>query len=56
MQTAQSKIVRAIDVGYGNTKFVAYHNHGSEIQCFIFISSMAPHRCLQLPLGILVAA
>jgi plasmid segregation protein ParM len=37
-----TQIVRAIDVGYGNTKFVAYHNHGSNIQCSIF-PSIAPH-------------
>jgi plasmid segregation protein ParM len=36
------KIVRAIDVGHGNTKFVAYHKHGADIQCSMF-PSIAPH-------------
>lgn len=36
-------IVRAIDVGYGNTKFVSYHRaETNEIQCSLF-PSIAPH-------------
>jgi len=42
MTTADPKIVRAIDVGYGNTKFIAYHKHGAPIQCSIF-PSITPH-------------
>ena len=34
-------IVRAIDVGYGNTKFVDQHDHGSDIVCSLF-PSVAP--------------
>ena len=37
----QDKIVRALDVGYGNTKYVAFHTHGEEIQCALF-PSVAP--------------
>lgn len=36
--TQPATIVRAIDVGYGNTKFVAFHKPGSAIQCSIFPS------------------
>ena len=42
MTVNESKIVRAIDVGYGNTKFVNYHTRGSAIQCSIF-PSITPH-------------
>lgn len=42
MNTQETQIVRAIDVGYGNTKFVAYHKHGDNIQCSIF-PSITPH-------------
>lgn len=41
MQDLQGKIVRAIDVGYGNTKFTMFHNHGQEIVCASF-PSIAP--------------
>ena len=34
-------IVRAIDVGYGNTKFVQFHAQGGEIACSLF-PSIAP--------------
>ena len=37
----QDKVVRALDVGYGNTKYVAFHSHGQEIQCALF-PSVAP--------------
>lgn len=35
------KIVRAVDVGYGNTKFVQFHAPGGEIGCGLF-PSLAP--------------
>lgn len=34
-------IVRAIDVGYGNTKYVVFHERGQEVQCAVF-PSIAP--------------
>lgn len=36
-----SPIVRAIDVGYGNTKFVVFHQTGKDVQCSLF-PSVAP--------------
>lgn len=35
-------VVRAIDVGYGNTKYVSHHQYGSEVECSLF-PSIAPH-------------
>lgn len=35
------KIVRAVDVGYGNTKFVQFHTPGQEVACGLF-PSLAP--------------
>lgn len=34
-------IVRAIDVGYGNTKFVQFYAQGGEVACSLF-PSIAP--------------
>ena len=40
---ADQKVIRAIDVGYGNTKFVSYHKQGAQMmQCAIF-PSITPH-------------
>lgn len=50
MQTPHRKMVRAIDIGYGNTKFVAGHSHGMEIQCSIF-PSIASHAAAGANLG-----
>jgi len=36
-----SKVVRAVDVGYGNTKFVTAHEAGKDIVCSLF-PSIAP--------------
>lgn len=36
------QIVRAVDVGYGNTKYVTAHAHGEEVHCSLF-PSIAPH-------------
>lgn len=32
-------IVRAIDVGYGNTKYVVFHERGEQVQCSLFPST-----------------
>lgn len=39
---SQNKIVRAIDVGYGNTKHTMFHTPGQDIACATF-PSIAPH-------------
>lgn len=41
------QIVRAIDVGYGNTKFVKQHVYGQDIECDLY-PSFAPLRCMPM--------
>ena len=45
------KVVRAIDVGYGNTKFVLEHQQGSEVVCSLF-PSLAPQASHSPDLGV----
>lgn len=42
---SEQLVVRAIDVGYGNTKYVARHDVGQEVMCSLF-PSVAPHASL----------
>ena len=46
----RGKVVRAVDVGYGNTKFVMEHEHGKEVVCSLF-PSLAPHASHGADLG-----
>lgn len=41
MTTENKLVIRSIDVGYGNTKFVDQHHRGSDIVCSLF-PSIAP--------------
>jgi hypothetical protein len=48
---AKLEVVRAVDVGYGNTKYVLEHQHGSEIVCALF-PSLAPQASHSPDLGV----
>ncbi|WP_341678717.1 PRTRC system protein D [Niveibacterium sp. SC-1] len=50
MNSTKHPIVRAIDVGYGNTKYVASHTHGQPIVCSLF-PSLAPQAAATGDLG-----
>jgi plasmid segregation protein ParM len=45
------EVVRAVDVGYGNTKYVLEHQHGNEVVCALF-PSLAPQASQSPDLGV----
>lgn len=49
-KASTSPVIRAIDIGYGNTKFTVEHKHGQEVHCRMF-PSLAPQASTNGDLG-----